>query len=86
MQQNSFYEAVTHSAVQEIPHMISEYSLLCSQWCISGPYADPPKCSPYPTLYLIKINLVISTNLGLQSGHYFSGLPTTISYHFLINL
>jgi len=31
MKQNSFYEAVSHSGGQEIPHMISEYSLLYSQ-------------------------------------------------------
>jgi len=44
---------------------ISEYSLLYSQQFISGPYSGPPECSPYPITYFFKINLVLSTNLGL---------------------
>jgi hypothetical protein len=66
--------------------MEPEGSLPCSQESSTGPYSEPAQCNPYHPISL-RFILILSTHLrlGLHSGLFPSGFPTSILYAFLFS-
>jgi len=71
MEQNLSWEASSHSASQESPHLFlePEGSLLCSQEPTIGPYTEPDESSLHlPTLFFWGSSSIITLHLCLPYG------------------
>jgi hypothetical protein len=84
------WEAANCAAIQKIPSNFKEPegSSPCSQEPSAGPSPEPLRSSPHTIpSYLSKIhfNIVHHLRLGLPSGLFPSGFPTTIWYAFLVS-
>jgi hypothetical protein len=68
MELSPSWEVAICAATQELPSLFlePEGSLSCSQEPSTGPYPEPDQSSPYyPTLSLLRSNLIFSTHLRL---------------------
>jgi hypothetical protein len=71
---------------QEIPSILWNPKVQCSQEPSTDPYLEPYQSNPHHTISLRSI-LILSTHLrlGLPSCFFTSGFPTDILYAFLFS-
>jgi hypothetical protein len=81
MEQSPSLEANRSSVIQEIPRILLEGSLLCSQQSTTYCYPEPDQCRPLPPSCFLIIRLNVSSHLrpGLQSSLFPCGLPTKLN-------